>query len=213
MNDTEKALASAWDMFDHGDFHGAESLYLKCYERIKVSDTENVNHILMGLLYTEAFLEKFEEARKYGNILLHEARNEEERHIAIHQLGMIERMAGNYAKAMDLFTEEERLIAAVFPDDFMRMSANLYEQGYVALKTKRYAQAEKILFMSLECAVKAKDDMCMGCAFRGIGELMRAVGNEETAIDYFKKAMNSFAKAGDLIAIEEMESAIQRIEK
>ena len=212
MNDISNALSKAWEMFDRGDFQGAEDLYLTCYEQIRPSDHENINIALMGLLYAEAFLEKYEEARKYGNILLHEAQDEEEKHIAIHQIGMVERMAGNYERAMELFMEEAHLISFSFPDDTLRMSANFYEQGYIALKMKDYAQAEKLMLMSLECAIKAKDEMCMGCAFRGMGELMEAVGNRASAIGYFRKAIAAFTTAGDWVAVEEMKSAIQQIE-
>ena len=62
MNDISNALSKAWEMFDRGDFQGAEDLYLTCYEQIRPSDHENINIALMGLLYAEAFLEKYEEA-------------------------------------------------------------------------------------------------------------------------------------------------------
>lgn len=209
MNGIRKSLAMAWALFDKGDYQGAESLYLKCYDAISKSDAENVNAVRMGLIYTECFLKKYEEARKFGNILLSEARNEEEKHIALHQLGMIERMAGNYKKANVLFTEEERLLFASFPNDYFRMSANLYEQGYIAFLMENHAQAEKIMLMSLDYAIKARDDMCMGCAYRGMGEIMKAVGKVKTAMDYFEKAIASFANTGDLIAVEEIKSIME----
>ena len=120
-------------------------------------------------------------------------------------------MAGHYAKAMELFSEEECLISAFFSGDPLRMSANLYEQGYISLKTKNYINAEKTMFMSLECAMKANDNMCIGCAFRGLGELMAAVGKTETAADYLNKAATSFTNAGDLSAAEEIKASIQKI--
>ena len=209
MNKIRKSLAMAWALFDKGDYQSAESLYLKCYDEISKSDAENFNTVLMGLMYTESFLKKYEEARKFGNLLLCEARNEEEKHIALHQLGMVERMAGNLSKANQLFVEEERLLFASFPNDYFRMSANLYEQGYIAFQMENYAQAENIMFMSLDYAIKARDDVCMGCAYRGMGEIMKAVGKVKTAMDYFEKAIVSFANAGDLIAVEEIKSVME----
>ena len=212
MENVNESLAIAWEKFDHGDYAGAESIYLQCYDQISKTNNQILAAALMGLVYVEAFLKKFDEARKYGCILLNEAQNEEEKHIAIHQLAMVERMAGKYIKAMELLVEEERLLFDYFPSDPQRMSANLYEQGYVALNTSDYAQAEKMMRMSLECGIHAADDMCIGCAYRGLGEIMCATGQIEAAKDYFDKAVNSFNKAGDLIAAEELSSAILELE-
>ena len=45
-----------------------------------------------GLIYAESFLEHFAEARTYASQLISCAIDHEEKHIAIHQAGMIERM-------------------------------------------------------------------------------------------------------------------------
>lgn len=209
MESVNESLAKAWEKFDHGDYTGAESLYLFCYEQISQTDTQSLTATLMGLVYVETFLKKYNEARKYGYLLLNEAKNNEEKHIAIHQLGMVERMAGNYSKAMELILQEKRLLFSYFPDDPQRMSANLYEQGYVALNTSNYAHAEKMMRMSLECGIRAADDMCIGCAYRGLGDIMRIVGQMASAKEYYAKAAKSFEKTGDLIAVQELAAAIQ----
>ena len=67
----------------------------------------------MGLIYAESFLEHFTEARTYASQLISCAIDHEEKHIAIHQAGMIERMAGVYDKAMNLFLQEEALIEKI----------------------------------------------------------------------------------------------------
>lgn len=212
MDDFKQILNDAWNLFDSGNFLGAEELYKKCYEQIGMIEVETFNAIIMGLIYTETFLGKFEEARKYGIILLNEAQNDEDKHVAIHQLGMVERMAGNYAAAMSLFVEENGLIINSFPGDKLKMSANLYEQGYVAMKMQNYEHAKYAMNMSLECAIEAKDDMCIGCAFRGMGEIMHALEKTEYAIDYFKKALSAFTDAGDSFAVEEIQVVLNEIQ-
>lgn len=42
------------------------------------------------------FLEKYDYARNYAGQLLKLASNNEELHVALHQSGMVERMAANY---------------------------------------------------------------------------------------------------------------------
>ena len=49
----------------------------------------------MGLIYVESFLEHFEEARTYISRLIASAIDPEVKHIAVHQAGMTERMAGD----------------------------------------------------------------------------------------------------------------------
>ena len=62
------------------------------------------------------------------------APNDEELHIALHQAGMVERMAGNFEEAMRLFYQEEKVIQRAFPMDDLRITTNLYEQAYANIK-------------------------------------------------------------------------------
>ena len=82
----------------------AETLYKECYAKIPSTDHDNYWQVLMGLIYAESFLEHFAEARTYASQLIACAIDHEEKHIAIHQAGMIERMAGAYDKACLLYT-------------------------------------------------------------------------------------------------------------
>lgn len=197
-------LQLAWKKFDAGDYVGAEALYLACLQQTSASDTERYIAVLMGLVYTESFLEKYDEARQYGRRLLHEAKNAADQHVALHQLGMVERMAGNWPEAMQLFLEEERVLCASFPDDDLRLAANLYEQAYVYFRLAELAKAESIMRVSLDRAAAAKDDMCMGCSFRGLGEILKADGRTDEATACFGKAIAAFTKAGDRIAVDEI---------
>ena len=208
MDHLKSALEKAWDLFDIGNYQDAEAQYLECYDYISSMDIENVKVLLMGLMYTEAYLGKFDAAREYGRSLLDLARNHEEQHIALHQLGMVERMAGNYATAMELFMKENNILHNSFPNDSARFSANLYEQGYTAHKLERFEKAEKLMLRSLEHAIQSQDDICIGCSCRGMGEIMQEIGNTEEAIKHFKKAIAAFTNAGDLIAVEEIRKHI-----
>lgn len=122
-----ETLSRAWSLFDAGNYTDAETLYKECYAKIPSTDHDNYWQVLMGLIYVESFLEHFAEARTYASQLIACAIDHEEKHIAIHQAGMIERMAGAYDKAMNLFLQEEALIEKNFPDDALARSANLYE--------------------------------------------------------------------------------------
>lgn len=200
----KEKLDKAWQLFDSGAIETAETVYLECYRQVNSTDHEVYISVLMGLIYVESFLEKYDEARKYAEILIRIANSDEERHIAIHQYGMVERMAGNYSDAKTLFQREAELIHMAFADNDLILSANFYEQAYVELKIGNIDLAEKIMKLSWEHAIKAKDSMCIGCACRGMGEIFKVHGNTELAMQWFCKAIKAFSDAGDLIAVEEV---------
>lgn len=86
-----ETLSRAWSLFDAGNYTDAETLYKECYTKIPSTDHDNYWQVLMGLIYVESFQEHFAEARTYASQLISCAINHEEKHIAIHQAGMIER--------------------------------------------------------------------------------------------------------------------------
>ncbi len=103
-------LAKAWELFDAGNYTDAESLYRECLEQFPSTDHEAYWQALMGLIYVESFLKNFKEARSYVALLLSSTIDNEEKHIALHQAGMTERMAEDYEKAMDYILQEEAVI-------------------------------------------------------------------------------------------------------
>jgi len=204
----KEKLAEAWRLFDIGEFVASEAIYLECLKETNEYEYDTYASILMGLIYTQSFLEKYDAARSYAKQLIDIALNEEERHIALHQAGMVERMAGDYEEALKLFQEEEEVINKAFPTDDLRIAANLYERAYVNMKKGRFESAEEIMMSSLEHAKAADDAMCIGCAYRGLGEIMDLCEKEALAQDYFEQAIEAFKLAGDMIAVKEVESMI-----
>ena len=107
---------------------------------------------------------------------------------------MIERMAGAYDKAMDLFLQEEAIIEKNLPDDALARSANLYEQGYVSMKLHDLPLAEKNMLSALDFAEKSNYLISIGCAYRGLGEILKSSDKAEDAAVYFEKAIIAFQK-------------------
>ena len=114
-------------------------------------------------------------------------------------------MAGNYDEAMNLFCQEKELILRVFPEDHLRVATNLYEQAYVNMKSGELELAEYIMMQSLDHAQIADNTMCIGCACRGMGEIMDLCGKNALAQEYFEKAIEAFKIADDMIAVKEVE--------
>lgn len=202
----QEKLSKAWQLFDSGAFSESESVYLDCYRQVNTANHEVYTSVLMGLIYVKSFLKKYDDARKYAEILVSIANSDEEKHMAIHQYGMVERMAENYRNAKTLFQKEAELIHMAFADNALMLSANFYEQAYVELKTGNIDLAEEIMKLSLELAIKSKDNICIGCAYRGMGEVIKVRGNAVQAMQWFYKAIEAFSDAGDLIAVEEVKN-------
>lgn len=201
----QEKIAEAWRLFDIGEYAASEKIYEACLKEINENEYDTYASILMGIIYTQSFQKKYDEARSFAKELVELAPNEEELHIALHQAGMVERMAGNYDEAMNLFHQEEELIQRVFPEDHLRVATNLYEQAYVSMKSGDLEVSEHIMRLSLEHAKDADDAMCMGCAYRGLGEIMNLHGERDSANSFFEQAIEAFKLSGDMIAVKEVE--------
>ena len=113
-------------------------------------------------------------------------------------------------EAMNLFLQEEALIEKNFPDDALARSANLYEQGYVSMKLHDLPLAEKNMLSALDFAKKSNDLTSIGCAYRGLGEILKASEKVEDAAVYFEKAITAFQKAGDTYGVEEVKELMSK---
>ena len=202
--DIGKKVQAAWELFDKGNTDEARKLYLDCLNEAS-EDARNMRFsVLMGLVYVESFSGNYDSARGYACDLCAAAGDSIETHIGIHQSGMVERMAGRYDEALEIFHRENVFLLAELPDNKAGLSANLYETAYIKLRTGMYVQAETVMRQALEAAEQAADAMCIGCAARGMGEIFAASGRETEARLWFERAITAFAEAGDDIAIDEV---------
>ena len=124
--------------------------------------------------------------------------------IAIRQLGMVERMANCFYEAFSLFQLEAKLLIDYKIESPLNWSTIYYEQGYVALLMNNIVLAEQLLHQSLQLAIQSEDNVCLGCAYRGLGEVYRAKGEEVLAKKSFHQAMEAFEKVNDKIAVQEI---------
>lgn len=211
MSEIQIMISEAWSLFDQKKYADSRAIYNKCYSMLDKEDIAFECSILMGLIYVESFSENFDKARDYAKKLIGMAQSNEDRHIYLHQLGMVERMAQNYDTALDIFVDEEGIIHDQFPDDYNSLSANLYEQGYVMLKKGMPDEAKSLMERSISFAEKSGDPMCEGCAYRGMGEIYASEGKNALAKEFFLKAILSFTKAEDSIAVKEIEEIINQL--
>lgn len=211
MTILKEQLNQAFELFDKGYLGEAEELYNECLRKISNTNSDEYTQGLHGLGYVMVSLCKYDEARSHYNELIKIALSNEDKvnHcIAIHQLGMVERMAEKFDEALKLFQSEADLLGKYKIESALNWSANFYEQGYVNLKMKNLKKAEHLMGESLKFAKKSEDNVCIGCAYRGYGEIYQAKGNKLLAKQSFHYAKEIFKEANDNIAIQEIDKLL-----
>jgi tetratricopeptide (TPR) repeat protein len=211
MNRLKRQISYAFELFDKGEILKSETIYLECLNEISDGMSIEYKQVLHGLGYVKCQLKKFDEARSIYNELRNLANRDgdiTEESIAIHQLGMVERMAENYNEALHLFELELSLLENYSLLSDLSLATNFYEQGYVRLMKKEIVLAEEFMKKSLDHAKLSGDPICLGCSYRGLGEIYKAKVDVIAAVDYFNLAITSFRKGNDLEAVKEVEDLI-----
>lgn len=208
----EEKLNAAFDLFDQGKLVEAENLYNECLIAVENKNCDEYVQILHGLGYVKAAQKNYDAARNHYKELIDIAITnvqELDHCVAVHQLGMVKRMATCYEEAQHLFQLEAKLLKEYNIESHLNWSANYYEQGYVALMKNELEIAEHLMNEALKFAKKSVDDVCLGCAYRGLGEVYLAKDDNILAKQSFHHALAAFEKANDLMAVQEMKELIK----
>ena len=208
-------LKQAFLAFDQGNLSQAEQLYLfALQEFVRIKD-ENYKIAMNGLAFTYSSQHQFNRARSLYQTLFRLAQYQKDlqwQAIALHQLGMVERLAENFSAAQKIFQDEYNFRLLHLPNDQAGFSANYYEQGYLHLKLGERSQAKQALISALEMAEQAADLMCLGCAHRGLGEVYLALSDRTTATAEFSLSLEAFEKIGDAIAASEVQTVLRELQ-
>jgi tetratricopeptide (TPR) repeat protein len=193
-------LEAAWAAFEREEFSSAESLF-----RSARYDLETANAARMGLVYVFARTGRFDEARDECRSLQLEAQATGDRqleYVAWHQLGMVERMAGEFSVAL----EAERVLIALLEDPPLAVSANAYEQGILRAKLGRVDEARDWLRTALEAGQLSGDAVAEACALRALGEI---AANETMRKALLVQSVAAFERAGDEIGALEVRAILE----
>lgn len=199
-------LQQAWNAFDRGDLEQARDLY-QTHLRAHPEDEQ----ARFGLGYVHVQMGDFEAAETLYQGLFAEAiqNNAPHAHQAMHQLGILYRIQGNYRRALQAFEQEKPLI----PDEFFPKAINAYELGMCLVRLGNMEKASVELYSSLFFAQKSTDLIAQACAYRGIGELHLAQDNFAEAQPAFLEAMRCFDTAGEKRGVEDIVEYIKELEE
>ena len=193
--------SEAWQACDRGDFAGAAELW----ERLIAScaSERECDGLRLGYGYALVGLRRFDEARALYRQLYRTTGS----HTWIHQLGMVEREAGEYGEAAALFGQERSMLNAA---DELAIAANLYERGLVESLRGNRGAALELAERCLVAGLATEDRVMHGCAHRLLGDLA-ASGQEEKARRCYLKARCAFEEAGDQVACAEIDERLALI--
>ena len=162
-----------------------------------------------------AYTGRFSKARSVYQALLHDARARGDgwaAHRAQHQVGMVERLAGDWPAAQACFEAERQMIEALGCPD-LPVSVNAYELGTVALHLGQPGRAKGWLDLCLETAACTTDRVALGCAHRALGDWHDVQGEATAATVQWRAAEAAFLAAGDSQAIADLQGRLNRIER
>ncbi|MGM9922253.1 MAG: tetratricopeptide repeat protein [Bhargavaea sp.] len=200
-------MKEAYEAFEREDWDEAERLY-----RALLAEPEQEENAMHMLAFTLAMKKEFNESRSLYEELLRQAEqsddHDEAAAISMHQLAMVCRMEGDASTARKWLERERNLRRDRLPDDHKGHSANAYEFGETALLEGQLEEAIGAFRLALREGKKAEDDMCIACAWRGIGQASALFGHDPGPA--YQQSMGAFRRAGDAKGEEEVRSLLEQ---
>ncbi len=197
-------LARAWAAFESEDFKRAEQEFRKA--RLEPSTASQARQ---GLVYVFARTGRFDEARSECDLLRLEAQSRLDldlEYVALHQLGMVERMAEAYQTALKIFAQEAKIIAQLGNPPLV-VSANAFEQGIIYGKLEQLQEARQWLGVALEQAQLSGDEIAQACAYRGLGEV---AANPTMRKAMLLQSKAAFERGNDLLGAAEIGDLLEQ---
>jgi tetratricopeptide (TPR) repeat protein len=152
------------------------------------------------MAYALVGLGRFDEARA----IYHQLFEKTGSHVHLHQLGMVEREAGDLRRAAAIFEKEEGILPS---GDRLALAANLYERALVASLREDRMEARTLARRCLAIGLETTDPVMHGCAFRLLADVTREA-DPERARRLYHRARAAFAQAGDAIACDEIDERL-----
>src|SRR5699024_7839804 len=198
--------------FEKGRMKQAEILFLECLDKIEDKESPAYKQAMHGFALVKSELGNYTEASELYLEILRIAENEgnkEEEAIAYHQLGMVERLAGQYDKALRFLSTEAEIYKTLDGDFHLELAANVYEQGMIYLLNNQHIHARRFMEKSLHHAEQAEDSMIIGYAYTGLGDIS-SQSDEKEAEKFYQQAIMAFEWAEDNQAVEAMKDKINK---
>ena len=196
-------LARGWAAFEAEDFAASERFFRRAR-----SEPASMNEARVGLIFVFVRTGRFELARDECHSMRLEAQALEDlqaEYAALHQLGIVERLAGSLEAALSVFAEERVLIARLESPP-LAVSANAFEEGIIRARLGDLDGATHWLRIALESAQLAGDVTAEACALRGLGEIAANLTMRKALL---MQSAAAFERAGDRFAVQEVRALLE----
>ncbi len=203
MDKNKNILSKAWKNYEAGNYKKSECFFKTALKNEKLS--KNRDNVLFSYGYTLTALKHFDKAEKIYKELFKKHRS----HIYIHQLGMVQREAKHYEKALKLYLKEKTMIDK---KDNLAKAMNLYELGKNNELLGNLAKAKKYADKCIQTSNKCDDSIMKACAYRLAGDIEKNK-NIINAINSYKMAKKYFDTGNDKIGAKEITSIITDLKK
>lgn len=132
--------------------------------------------------------------------------------LALHQLGIITKLLGDYPKATELFREELRRCSSLIPSYYSDLSYNFFEQGDVKMLSEEYEDAEMYFHHAVTFAETEHNYHGVGLAMQALGHLKLRLNQTEDALNYFKTSKENFELADSHEEVAIVSEEIERLQ-
>lgn len=194
----------AFDLMEKGQLQEA----IHWLDNLSVSENSSEYYDYLSTYgYVYAEMKEFSKAYRSYEAYLTKAISEgsfQHQHMAYHQLCMVARLQGDYAKAKAYLDQESEIIQDHFAEDAQVWAIHLYEVGYISFLMGEKSDAEKQMSTSLDFALQTDDLIAQACAYRGLGEIL-------SSRFHFEKAKALFQQAGDSIGCQEIDDLMAKL--
>lgn len=163
----------------------------------------------MALGYLYAHTGRFDEARQVFTNLREQHRGDVWEHIPVHQLGRVERLAGQHEAALELFTAELGLIRKLDGAQH-ELAVNALERS-ISLRALTLTEEARDALDDCVRHAGLNDPETLGRAERELGELSLVEGHPEAAKLHFERAIVAFKESEDDFAVRELEARLREV--
>jgi len=132
---------------------------------------------------------------------------------ALHQLGILAKLRGDFDNATELFRDELRKCSSLMPSYYSDLSYNFYEQGDVKMLAGDFVDAKMYFEHALVFAETEANYHGVGLAARALGNLSITVNRHKEALGYLRKSYENFKLAEDREGIESTLQEITRLKE
>ncbi|NLJ94071.1 MAG: tetratricopeptide repeat protein [Clostridiaceae bacterium] len=212
MSKIDKKIEGAKELFEEKKFDQVLTILESLSNKKLIKKQKFEVKLLQGVVRMN--LNQYDESKKDLYEALEQAEDNEnlwQQTRALHQLGIIMKLLGDYPLATEYFREELRRCSSLIPSYYSDLSYNFYEQGDVMMLSGNYEDAEMYFNHAYTFANTERNHHGIALAMEALGNLNLHLDRNANVIEYFQKSVENFKKAEAFDEAEAVQSKIDEL--